>query len=126
MAKKIAMGVLLILIIGGAFLQHLYVTGATEDLLDDLNQVSDALHLDEIDKALAASKTFNENWEKEKRLYEALFKHEEVDLISACAARLTQLCQQANKSEALAVTAETLYYVNHIHDIDSIRLENIF
>ncbi len=126
MAKKIAMGVLLLLIIGGAVLQHIYVTGATDELKNDLNQVYDALQADDFEKALEASQTFSENWEKEKHMYETLFKHEEVDLISAGAARLTQMCAQANKPEALAETAETVYYINHIHEIDSVKWENIF
>ncbi len=126
MAKKIMMGVLLLLIIGGSILQHIYVAGATEDLKNDLNKVYNALQSDDFEKALAASQTFSENWEKEKTLYETLFKHEEVDLISSGAARLIEMCGQADKPEALAETAETLYYINHIHEIDSIKFENIF
>ena len=126
MAKKIMMGVLLVLIIGGSFLQHLYVTGATENLKNDLNEVYSALQNDDFEKSLAAAHTFSENWEKEKSLYETLFKHEEVDLISSGAARLTEMCSQGHKPEALAETAETLYYINHIHEIDSIKFENIF
>jgi hypothetical protein len=126
MAKKITMCVLLVLIIGGSILQHVYVTGATEKLKSDLNQVYDALHADEFEKALTAAQTFSENWGNEKNLYETLFKHEEVDLISSSAARLNELVAQANKSEALAVAAETLYYIHHIHDIDSVSFENIF
>lgn len=126
MAKTIAICALLLLILGGAVLQHVYVTGATEKLANDLNQVNDTLHSDDFEEALTASLAFNENWEKEKRLYETLFKHEEVDLISAAAARLTEFCAQGSKDEALAEAAETLYYIRHIHTIDSVSLENIF
>ena len=126
MVKKITICVLLLLIIGGAVLQHIYVTGATDELKSDLNQIYEALRSDNFEEALTASQTFSENWEKEKRLYETLFKHEEVDLISAGAARLSDLCAQMNKSEALAETSETLYYINHIHEIDSVKWENIF
>ncbi len=126
MAKKITICVLLVLIIGGSVWQHIYVTKATEDLSNDLNRVFDALQTDDFEQALAASQTFSENWEKEKSLYETLFKHEEVDLISASSARLTEMCGQGNKPEALAEAAETLYYINHIHEIDSIKFENVF
>lgn len=126
MVKKITICVLLVLIIGGAVWQHIYVTDATEQLKNDLEQVINALHDDDIQSAAAASQAFSDNWEKEKGLYETLFKHEEVDLISSGTARLTELCAQGNKSEALAETAETLYYINHIHDIDSVKFENIF
>ena len=125
MGKKIIICLLIVLIIGGAVLQHVYVTGTTEQLTNDLQQVYSALNNDDYEKALTASQTFSENWEKEKRLYETLFKHEEVDLISAGAARLSDLCAQRAKADALAQTAETLYYINHIHEIDSVTLENI-
>lgn len=126
MAKKITIWVLLIFILVGAFLQHIYVTKATDELANALNKVNNALLADNLEEAALASQTFSDNWEKEKRLYETLFKHEEVDLISACAARLSEHCKQENKTEALAETAETLYYIQHIHEIDSIKLENIF
>ncbi len=126
MAKKITIAVLLALIIGGAFLQHAYVTGATDELKNDLKRVGEALQTDNFEKALAASQTFSQNWEKEKRLYEMLFKHDEIDLISSSAARLSEYCAQRSKPEALAETAETLYYIRHIHAIDSVSFENIF
>ncbi len=125
MARKITTFFLLALIFGGAILQHIYVTGATEQLKNDLDQVYVALKSEDYEKAITASQTFTESWEKEKSLYESLFKHEEIDLISAGAARISDLCAQRDKAEALAETAETLYYINHIHEIDSVKLENI-
>lgn len=126
MAKKITIGVLLALILGGAVLQHVYVTHATDRLTGDLSQISAALQAGETEKAKAAAKTFSDNWEKEKRLYETLFNHDEIDLIAAGAARLTLLCAQEETSEALVEAAETMYYIRHIHTIDSISWENIF
>ena len=126
MAKRISIILLLIIIFGGALWQHIYVTGATEKLASDLEKVNEALIADDILAAIDAVQTFKENWEKEKQLFETLFEHEEVDLISASSARLQQMCAEGNKSEAIAETAVTLYYIHHIHDIDSVTWENIF
>ncbi len=126
MAKRIAIIVLLIIILGGSLWQHIYVTGATEKLASDLDKVNEALIAEDFSAAIIAAQTFKENWEKEKHLFETLFEHEEVDLISASSARLQQMCAQGNKSEALAETAETLYFIRHIHEIDSVKWENIF
>ena len=126
MAKRIAIIVLLIIILGGALWQHIYVTDATEKLASDLEKVNEALIADDFLAAIDAAKTFKDNWEKEKQLFETLFEHEEVDLISASSARLQQMCAVGNKPEALAETAETLYYIHHIHNIDSVTWENIF
>lgn len=126
MAKRIAIIVLLIIILGGALWQHLYISGATDKLASDLEKVNEALNAEDFSVALDGAQAFKENWEKEKHLFETLFEHEEVDLISASSARLQQLCAESNKSEALAETAETLYYIKHIHEIDTVKWENIF
>lgn len=126
MAKRIAIIVLLIIILGGALWQHIYVTDATEKLASNLDKINEALTVEDFSAALDGAQSFKENWEKEKPLFETLFEHEEVDLISASTVRLLQMCAQDNKSEALAETAETLYYIHHIHDIDSVKWENIF
>jgi predicted Holliday junction resolvase-like endonuclease len=126
MAKRIAIIVLLIIIFGGALWQHIYISGATDKLASQLDKINDALNTEDFSTALNRAQTFKENWEKEKHLFETLFEHEEVDLISASTARLQQLCAESNKSEALAETAETLYYIKHIHEIDSVKWENIF
>jgi predicted Holliday junction resolvase-like endonuclease len=116
MAKRIAIIVLLIIIFGGALWQHIYISGATDKLASQLDKINDALNTEDFSTALNRAQTFKENWEKEKHLFETLFEHEEVDLISASTARLQQLCE----------TAETLYYIKHIHEIDSVKWENIF
>jgi hypothetical protein len=126
MAKRIAIIVLLIIILGGSLWQHIYISDATEELAENLNQINDALIAEDYSSALQGAQEFKEKWEKEKHLFETLFEHEEVDLISASTARLEQLCAESNKSEALAETAETLYYINHIHEIDTVKWENIF
>jgi len=126
MAKRITIIVLLIMILGGALWQHIYVTNATNTLADKLNQINDALVAEDFSSAHEKANMFKDIWEKEKPGFETLFDHEEVDLISASTARLQQHCTESNKSEALAEMAETLYYIRHIHEIDSIKWENIF
>lgn len=126
MAKRIAIIVLLIIILGGSLWQHIYVTDATEKLASNLDKINEALTAEDFSTALNGAQSFKENWEKEKHLFETLFEHEEVDLISASTVRLLEMCAQSNKSEALAEAAETLYYIQHIHEIDSVKWENIF
>lgn len=126
MGKKIVIAILLVLILGGSLWQHIYITGATDKLGAELSGVSEALRDENYDKALSAAQTFSENWEKEKHLYETLFEHEEIDMISEHTKRLVELCSADYKAEALAETAATLYYIRHIHEIDSVKWENIF
>lgn len=126
MAKKITLALLLLLMIGGAILQNIYVDNATQDLTQDLKKVQSALEADDFTAAAGAADTFCANWEKEKSKFEAFFEHKEVDSISAAARSLQSLCYSAAKEDALSHIAEELFYINHIRDIDTLGWENIF
>ncbi|MGI5849182.1 MAG: DUF4363 family protein [Christensenellales bacterium] len=126
MVKKITIAVLLLLMFSGAIIQNIYVSHATSQLIDDIMQVKDTLESDDYTGALFAADTFYANWEKEKRLFEALFEHNEVDIISSTANSLLSYCQSGDKANALAEAASVLFYIEHIRDIDCIGWENIF
>ena len=126
MARKITLALLLLLMVGGSILQNHYVDNATQELTRDLEQVKTALENDDFTLAAAAADMFCANWEKEKRKFEALFEHKEVDSISAAAKSLQSYCHTASKEEALAQISEAAFYINHIKDIDTLQWENVF
>ncbi|MGE5495644.1 MAG: DUF4363 family protein [Burkholderiales bacterium] len=126
MAKKIMLALLLLLMIGGSILQNHYVDNATMELTRDLEQVKTALENDDFALAAEAADTFCANWEKEKRKFEALFEHKEVDSISAAAKSLQSYCHTGAKEEALAHISAAAFYINHIKDIDTLEWENVF
>jgi hypothetical protein len=125
MGKKITLALLLLLMVGGAILQNIYVNNATEELTSDLERVKTALEQDDFSAATAAADEFNANWEKEKSKFEAFFEHKEVDNISAAAKSLQSLCYSGSKEDALSHIAEEMFYINHIRDIDAIGWENV-
>jgi hypothetical protein len=126
MGKNIVLFILLLLMLGGAIWQSVYIAHATDELTDSLEQVRSALNQGDADLALQKAKEFNTHWEKEKSTYEALFEHKEVDTISAKARSLTSLCTKDSLPEALSLADETLLYLDHIHAIDGVSWENIF
>lgn len=126
MGKKIAIGVLFALLLGGAFWQSAYIDGATGRLSQLLEAVRQAAEKDDMTQALRAADTFRQAWNEEKRLYEALIDHEDLDLISAAAERMRSYCATRYRQGALAETQALLFYVRHLRDVDSIRWENIF
>lgn len=126
MAKKITLAILLLVMVGGAILQNIYVHNATEELTSDLERVKTALDEDDYAAASAAADEFCANWEKSKDKFEAFFEHKEVDSISAAAKSLQSLCYSGAKEDALSHIAEELFYINHIKDIDTLGWENVF
>ncbi len=126
MGKNIILFILLLLMLGGAIWQSVYIHHATEALIDPLEQTKQALEQGNTDEAIQAAEDFNTTWQREKYTYEALFEHKEVDTISASAKKLTSLCTPDYIPEALATAEEILFYVDHIKAIDRMGWENIF
>ncbi len=126
MAKKIALAVLLLLVVGVAVLQNIYIGSATEELIADLEKVRSALEKDDLGAAAAAADMFSSKWEEKKRAFEAFFEHKEVDSISSTAKSLQSYCHTGSKEEALAHVSAAIFYVEHIRDIDTLGWENVF
>jgi hypothetical protein len=126
MGKKITLAILLLLVVGGAVLQNIYIKGTTEKLIDSLKSVETALGEGDLSEASAAADEFGTEWEKEKKLFEALFEHDEVDIISASVKSLQSYCRTGARDEALACVSETIFYIEHIKEIDTLGWENIF
>lgn len=126
MGKKIALAVLLIIVVGGAVLQNIYINGATKELVSDLESVKTALEKNDINAASDAADEFNTKWDKKRSAYEAFFEHKEVDSISSSAKSLQSYCHTGSREEALADVAAALFYIEHIKDIDAFGWENVF
>ncbi len=126
MVKKIALAVLLLLAVGGAVLQNIYIHNATDELVANLEKVKTALEKDDIDAAIKAADEFNSEWDEKKSSFEAFFEHKEVDSISSTAKSLQSYCRSGSKEEALAHVSAAMFYVEHIRDIDTLSWENVF
>ncbi len=125
MGKNIAMLVLMVLMLGAAVWQGIYVCSATDTLSGQLEEVIGALESNDTEKAAQAASEFDDAWQRQKLSYEALFEHKEVDIISATSKKLPSLCTPSCIPEALAAAQEILFYIEHIKDIDRLGWENI-
>ena len=126
MGKNIGLAVLILLLVGGVIWQSVYIKRATDELTDSLMQVRDALKRGDANAALQKANEFGALWEYEKSTYEALFEHKEVDTVSAKARSLPGLCTGSTLPQALSLTDEMLFYLDHIYCIDCLSWENIF
>lgn len=126
MGKRIALLLLLALILGGALMQNIYVTNTSEDLINDLEIIKKTLDKDDYDSAMSAADEFALSWDKEKKTFEALFEHKEIDIISATSNSILSLCKSKEKAHALSEIASVMYYFEHLIEIDRIDWENIF
>ena len=112
--------------VGGVIWQSVYIKCATDKLADSLMQVRDALKRGDADTAMRKANEFGALWEQEKSTYEALFEHKEVDTVSAKARSLPGLCTGSTLPQALSLTDEMLFLLDHIYCIDCLSWENIF
>jgi predicted nucleic acid-binding Zn-ribbon protein len=126
MVRKIVLAVLLLFVVGCAVLQNIYINNTTEELTAGLEKVRTALEEDDLQAAAAAADVFNTEWEEKKASFEAFFEHKEVDSISSSAKTLQSYCHTGQKEEALAHVAASIFYVEHIRDIDKLGWENVF
>jgi hypothetical protein len=118
--------VLLLLMLGGAIWQCVYIRQATDALTGPLEQAVEALERHDTEKAAQAAYDFETVWQRQKLTYEALFEHKEVDIISAYSKKLPSLCTPGHTPDAMAMAQELLFYIEHVRDIDSFGWENIF
>ncbi len=125
MGKKIVIAALLLLIFTAALTEYFYVEGAAERLTEALKQVQIALEAGDAAAAQAASQNFSDQWDNEKQRLEALYEHEEVDVISATAERVETYCRAGDRVNALAEVSSGMFYINHLREMIGIRWENI-
>ena len=118
MGKRIVLLLLLALIIGGALLQNIYINKTATSLVNDLETIKNLLNKEDYQKAISEADEFVVSWEKEKKIFEALFEHKEIDIISATAKSIQSLCESNEKAHALSEIAAITYYFNHIMEID--------
>ena len=125
MGKKAVIFVLLALIIAAALVEYTYVDGASNRLIAALEKVQSALEAEDTAQAQAAAHEFSTQWGKEKQRLEALYEHNEVDVISATAQRIEVFCDGEDTVNALAEVSAGLFYISHLREMVGVRWENI-
>ncbi len=125
MGKKIAIFGLLALIIVTALIENFYVRNTTDRLTETLTHLQTALKLGDDEGARDAAEKFSSEWEDQKQRLEALFEHNEVDVISSTEKRIESFCAAGDRVNALAEVSAALFYINHLHEMIGLRWENI-
>ena len=114
MGKKIALIALIVFMLGAAVWQRVYIHNTTPKLLRGLDQISDSLERKDYAQAVQAADAFLGAWLKQKPTYEALFEHDEVDMITATAKSIHSFCKTEESAHALA-DIEAIKYLSLIH-----------
>lgn len=125
MGKKIALVLLLALMLGAALWQRIYIKNMTPTLLGGLSRIEKSLEQEDYTQAVQDADAFLEVWLKQKPTYEALFEHDEVDMITATAQSIRSFCQTEERAHALADIEAVKYFIHHIEIIDGVRWQNI-
>jgi hypothetical protein len=125
MIKKITLVVLFALLLAISFYQNQFLNKNGERFVTDIEKIESLINNEDYKNAeLYSNKTFND-WMKVKKKYEIFCEHEEVDKIQACFESLLVLVRQNNEL-SLNECALLKYYLDHIVNIDSFSIENIF
>jgi hypothetical protein len=125
MGKKIIILTLLALILAAAMVEYFYVDGASQRLTALLEDVKDALDAGDAAQAKTSARQFTAQWDDEKQRLEALYEHNEVDVISATAQRIEVFCDGEDTVNALAEISAGLFYVSHLREMIGVTWENI-
>jgi hypothetical protein len=125
MGKKIVIITLLALIFAAAIIESVYVAAAVKRLSTAMDNVQQALEADDAEAAKEAARELEVLWENEKKRFEALYEHCEVDVISATTRRIEVFCDEEDTVNALAEVTAGQFYIDHLREMIGVRWENI-
>ena len=125
MVKKIITVLLFLVLIGLALLQGSYI-GNTSGKMSALGKKAAAFaREDDMDGAHASMKALYKEWQRQKDYYEALMEHSESDKISTALERAIGFAAHDDKVQFIAEANALIYLLEHIHEIDSLSIENL-
>lgn len=92
-------------------------------LNDEINQnINDG----DWDKAYKTSMEFTDNWKDYSKKIKLFLNHQEIDNIEMELSKLPQYIQEMTKDEALASVHVLKFLLDHIAELEKIKIQNIF
>lgn len=94
-----------------------------EKLNDDIEQ---QINDDNWDKAYKTSIELTEKWKDYSKKIKLFTNHQEIDNIETELWRLPQYIKEQTKDEALACVYVLKFFLNHISELEKVKIQNIF
>ena len=104
--------------------------GYLNKVSQDLGKLSGEIERDIIDdnwdKAYKASLEFTNKWEGYSKKINLFANHQEIDNIEMEISKLPQYIKERTKDESLACVHVLKFLLNHISELEKVKIQNIF
>ena len=125
-AKTVTIYALLALLIGGAFAQKSYITGAIDELYELADDISEGILQDDIDACKRSADIFYERWNDHVDTLSGLLDHEYVNAVYIEIESIREDIANANMQQLPSEAAKLKRSLSLISHLEKITLENIF
>ena len=103
-----------------------YLNDASEDLLSLNQKIQENVNNDNWDKAYKSTMELIEKWDDYSKKIKVFINHQEIDSIEMELQKLPQYIKEQTKDESLASTYILGFLLEHIAELEKVKLENIF
>lgn len=103
-----------------------YLNKASSDLSMLNNEIEQHITADNWDEAYKTSIEFTNKWNEYSTKIKLFIDHQEMDNIDLELWKLPQYIKEMTKDESLASVHSLKFLLNHIAELEEIKLENIF
>ena len=125
MVRKVIIILLLLALLGGAYLQSSYINSTVDELLLLTGEVETAFYAGDMAGAERALDALLQCWEGHENPMSMLLEHAEVDHIHEEMGTLGANVTAGVTEEIPAALTRLKYYLAHLVDMDAIKLANI-
>lgn len=126
MRLLVTLAVILSMIIGMAVWFNHSLQETTNDLSQQISEVSLAIGQQEWEAAINQSKQLEQMWEEEAKWWPVFLDHQEMDNIEFSLARVKEYVTSQDQALSLGQLSELKLMIEHIPRKEAVNLENIF
>lgn len=126
MRLLVTLAVILSMIIGMAVWFNHSLQETTNDLSQQISEVSLAIGQQEWEAAINQSKQLEQMWEEEAKWWPVFLDHQEMDNIEFSLARVKEYVTSRDQALSLGQLSELKLMIEHIPRKEAVNLENIF
>lgn len=103
-----------------------HLNNASKDLLSLNEEIQENITDDNWDKAYKSTMELTEKWNNYSKKVKIFINHQEIDSIEMELQKLPQYIKEQTKDESLASTYLLSFLLDHVAELEKIKLENIF
>lgn len=115
----------IIMIIGIAFSLN-YLNSVSQDLGELNDEIEQNIADNNWDKAYKLSIEYTEKWKNHSKIIKLFLDHQEMDKIEIELWKLPQYIKEMTKDESLASIHVLKFLVEHISELEKVKIQNIF